>query len=388
MNSAPLPPILSFDAATFMEHASMMSREHILTRLAKKTLVLHSTPPQGRHQKTHKAGYAKLQDNLYHYSNPALLPKVYRSAKLENIFSRLRSLHRRTVLSNISNSKLPPILYLWHPEFSNEIGRYNEALVIYHIYDDYPNLPEASPDLADKEIEILKKADIVFCANKSLIEAREKVVPREYIHLPQGVDFSAFLNSYQNINQPPDIADIPHPRIGYIGRINKKVNLDLIDKITTSRNKWNFVFIGPLDREVSSSKEISNLKNTGNTHFLGAKDYKNVPDYWHAIDIAIIPYNHEPGQWAFYGSPLKLQEAFAAGICVVISPLNEAQAYGSLIKVAETPEQWITAIESALSEIGDEVKIKERTDYAAKNSWDSRVSLIENTIRFNLDQQK
>lgn len=388
MKSSSLPPILSFDAATFMEHASMMSREHILTRLAKKTLVLHSTPPQGRHQNSIKEGYAKLQDNLYHYSNPALLPKVYRSAKLENFFSKLRSFHRRALLSNVSNSKSPPILYLWHPEFSNEIGRYNEALVIYHIYDDYPNLPGATPDVAAKEIEILKKADIVFCANKSLIEAREKLVPREYIHLPQGVDYSGFINSSQNINQPLDIADIPHPRIGYIGRMNKKVNLNLIEKITTVKNKWNFVFIGPLDREVSSSKEISNLKNTSNTYFLGAKDYKNVPDYWHAIDVAIIPYNHEPGQWAFYGSPLKLQEAFAAGKCVVISPLNEAQAYGSLIKVAETPEQWIAAIESALNEICDEDKIKVRTDYAAKNSWDSRVSLIENTIRFNLEKQK
>lgn len=388
MNSTLLPPILSFDAATFMEHASMMSREHILTRLAQKTLVLHSTPPQGRHQNSNRAGYTKIQNNLYHYINPPLLPKIYRSTWLENTFSKLRSVHRKTLLSKLSEKNESPILYIWHPVFSNEIGRYNESLVIYHIYDDYPNLPGATQDLVNKEIDILKKADIVFCANKSLIEAREKIVPRKYIHLPQGVDFSAFSKSLENISQPYDIATINHPRIGYIGRINKKVNFDLIDKIAAKKTTWNFIFVGPLDREVANATEIKSLNSKSNTHFLGPKDYKNVPDYWNAIDIAIIPYNHEPGQWAFYGSPLKLQEAFAAGKCVVISPLNEAKAYGELIKVAETSEHWINAIEIALTETGDEKKINERVDYAARNSWDSRVSFIEETIRCNLNKPK
>ena len=359
----------------------MMSREHVLTRLAQETLVLHSTPPLGRHMPAPTGGVREVSPNLYHYTNPAGLPRLYRSVIGESVLSRLRSRHRRSLLSTLDPSRTKPILYLWHPEFAAEIGRYGECLVVYHIYDDYPNLPGADDTLAEKEIAILKVADVVFCANESLIAARKKVVARDYIHLPQGVDYRLFQEACEKDDVLQlDIDEIPTPRIGYIGRVNKKVDLALVHAIASRRPEWNVVFVGPVDANPELSADLSGLKQLGNVHFLGAKPFNEVPRYWMALDVAIIPYRHEPGQWAFYGSPLKLQESFAAGKGVVISPLNEAKAYGNLIRVAEGADSWIAAIEASIEEKDDASKIKDRIDFASRNSWESRVERIKTEI--------
>lgn len=359
----------------------MMSREHILTRLAKETVVLHSTPPLGRHITAPAGGKVEVSVNLYHYTNPCYLPKLYRSATSERLLSRLRSVHRRRLLSSFDKSGRKPVLYLWHPEFAEEIGRYGECMVIYHMYDDYPNLPGASNDWAAKELEILKVADVVFCANKSLIEARKKVIDRDYIHLPQGVDFQLFQKAFHKVGASRlDIDEISRPRVGYIGRVNKKMDLELVRAVATKRPEWNFTFVGPVDGDRGLENDLSSLKQLPNVHFLGPKPFEEVPLYWCALDVAIIPYRHEPGQWAFFGSPLKLQESFAAGKTVVISPLNEASAYGTLIRVAEGVDDWIDAIDQSLQEAADTEKRERRINFASKNSWESRVDLIRNEV--------
>ncbi|MBS1157315.1 MAG: family glycosyltransferase [Proteobacteria bacterium] len=376
-----LPPILSFDAATFMEHASMMSREHILTRLAKETVVLHSTPPLGRNITAPKRGMVEASQNLYHYTNPGYLPRLYRSAVGERFFSRLRSLHRRYLLSTLGQTDIKPILYIWHPEFVDEIGRYGECMVVYHIYDDYPNLPGASDNLVAKELEILNVADIVFGANQSLIDARKKIVARDYIHLPQGVDFQLFQEASQLGELPKiDIEEISGPRVGYIGRVNKKVDLALVHAIAKRRPEWNFTFVGPVDSDPELALDLDRIRQLKNVYFLGPKPFKDVPRYWMALDVAIIPYRHEPGQWAFFGSPLKLQESFAAGKGVVISPLNETKAYENLIRVAEGENAWIDAIDALIKEKGDASKEKARIEFASGNSWESRVERIKREI--------
>ncbi len=350
----------------------MMSREHLLTRLAQQHLVIHSTPPQDRHHPAPSGGYRSIGEKLYHYTNPWYLPRVYKSTYANEWLSRTRSHHRRWLLRKIGESA-PPILYLWHPIFSNEIGRYGEKLVVYHIYDDYLNLPGSAPDLEAREKHILRNADLVFVANEALLETRKKLVDREYIHLPHGVDVELFETARLRAGTgPSDLASVPHPRLGYMGRINAKVNLELVHHVACNRPAWSFVFVGPVDTDESDSSLLSKLRALPNVYILGARPYEEIASYWMQIDVAIIPYRHVEGQWAFFGSPLKLREAFAADKPVVISPLRDAQSYGDLLMTAKSGEDWLRCIEYALRSASDPDLSEKRRAYARGNSWIAR----------------
>lgn len=373
-------PILSFDFSTFMEHASMMSREHILTRLSSKHFVIHSTPPEGRHIKKKWNGAVHINNNLYHYTNPWYLPRIYRFKIIDLLFTLLRTKHRKRFLRNFGQQS-KPILYLWHPSFWKEIGQYDEQLIIYHIYDDYHNLPNSNSDLIEAEICILQKADLVLVANESLLNERKAVVEREYLHFPQGVDFSIFEKARSDLMViPDDMATIAEPRIGYIGRINEKVDVQLLIKMAESRPDWNFVMVGPVDESPKISSEIYALRRFHNVHFLGRKSFQDIAKYWLNIDVAIVPYQTRSGQWAEYGSPLKLREALAAAKPVVTSQLSDAESFGRLVRTAQTFDEWLIQIGIALDSKADEDLINASLQYAKYNSWDARVDMLENLL--------
>ena len=379
----PLPthPILSFDFNTFMEHGSMMSREHVLLRLAKSHLILHSTPPSGREVAPKNGGLTKIADNLYHYTNPRFLPKLYRPRFLARLVDRLRSTHRRRTIAKLGGKTLP-ILYIWHPEFAAEIDRYDHVLTVYHIYDDYPTLNGTHPDLEAKEITLLKKADVVFVINKSLIEKKRKLVERDYIHLPQAVDFDLFELARKTKAPPPsDISAIGAPRLGYIGRINEKVDLDLTLQLAQKRNDWSFVFVGPVNTTPALSDVINRLKEKPNVHFLGTKDFSEIANYWNCIDVAIVPYRVEPGQWAHFGSPLKLREAFAAGKPVVSTPLSDVQEFEGLALTASSVAEWEARIEESLAQSEDTTLKAKMLDLARQNSWTARTEMISKIMQ-------
>ncbi len=359
----------------------MMSREHVLLRLAKKHLILHSTPPSGREVEPKNGGLTKIAENLYHYTNPRFLPKLYHPEFLVHLVDRVRSIHRRRTLLRLGG-RTPPILYIWHPEFATEIDRYDHALSVYHIYDDYPTLNGTHPDLEEKEISLLKKADVVFVINKSLIEKKRKLVDREYIHLPQAVDFDIFdLARKSKKLAPADISKIETPRLGYIGRINEKVDLSLIVKLALKRSDWSFVFVGPVNSTPAIADLIHRLEQTPNVHFLGTKDFSEIANYWNCIDVAIVPYRVEPGQWAHFGSPLKLREAFAAGKPVVSTPLSDVKEFEGLALTASSTCEWEARIEDALEIRKDSKLTTKMIDLARQNSWGARTEMISKVFQ-------
>ncbi|HBG95699.1 MAG TPA: hypothetical protein DDY14_10360 [Chromatiaceae bacterium] len=378
--------VVSFDANSFMEPGSMMSREQILTRMARHNVVIHSTPPSGRHVPVPPSGLSKVGDNLYCYSNPSWLPRIYRWPAVDRFANRLRSLHRRNLIRSRAGN-LPRVIYLWHPLFIDEVNRYQRSLLVYHIYDDYAGLPNAAAETARQERKALEQADLVFVANAQLLRDRQRTFDRPYIHLPQGVDFEAFERVRKGTRQPtPELENIRPPRIGYVGRLNDKVDLDLVLQLARARPNYSFVFIGPVEhRELGSRAET--LAQCRNVHFLGPQDYGKVPSCLSQIDVAIVPYRQEPGQWAFYGSPLKLREALAAGKPVIASSISDVDAFGDLVRSARGVEDWLAQIDQALTEGTDRACVTAKIDYARRNSWDARVSLIDSLIREHLSQQ-
>ena len=79
---------------------------------------------------------------------------------------------------------------------------------------------------------------------------------------PFAVNFKEFENVRLNGDNIPDqLRNIKRPIIGYVGGIHKWVDQGLVRNLAERHLECSFVFLGPIQTDVS---RLSNLKNRGN----------------------------------------------------------------------------------------------------------------------------
>jgi glycosyltransferase involved in cell wall biosynthesis len=82
-------------------------------------------------------------------------------------------------------------------------------------------------------------------------------------------------------------------------------------------------------------------------HFLGRRPYADLPAYCKSFDVGLIPFKLNDLTRAV--NPIKLREYLAAGLPVVSTPLPEVLACNGYAHTAQGPDNFLTAIASALS---------------------------------------
>ena len=79
--------------------------------------------------------------------------------------------------------------------------------------------------MLEHEARLLQRADVVFTGGYSLYEAKRH--RHRNVHLfPSSVDVAHFAQRARAAPDPPDQAPIPHPRIGYYGVLDERIDLD------------------------------------------------------------------------------------------------------------------------------------------------------------------
>jgi UDP-galactopyranose mutase len=189
------------------------------------------------------------------------------------------------------------------------------------------------------------------------------------------IDAAHFREARNKTDEPADQKQIPHPRLGYYGVIDERIDIDLLGKIAELRPEWQFVMIGPV---VKISDE--DLPRRENIHYLGGKDYKELPDYLAGWDVALMPF--AMNESTKFISPTKTPEYLAAGKPVVSTPIRDVvRPYGekNLVRIAATAEEFVEACEKALQE-DRETKTAEADRFLAEISWDKTWSQMANLI--------
>ena len=142
----------------------------------------------------------------------------------------------------------------------------------------------ASPELPVWEAELMRVADVVFTGGLSLHEARKD--RHTNIHcLPSGVDLAHFMTARVALEEPNDQAHLPRPVLGYFGVIDERLNLQLLAEIAALRPRWNIVMIGPV-----AKLHPDELPSAANIHWLGGKDYDDLPSYLSHWNVALMPF--------------------------------------------------------------------------------------------------
>lgn len=355
----------------------------VLAGLSQRQTVLHVLPhfyvrEDGLrlNERISRSGIRVVGENLFEYQPPWFLPGNYRFPAINDAVQDIGTRLVGKLARKLGCRR--PILYIWHPTFARMVGKFGESVVCYHVYDDFYGYKGGSPEdrklIRELDESVLARADVVFAASRKLFS--DLLKKHSNVHLvPNGVDFGLFASAASDVRIPLDLQAVRGPRIGYVGNINIKVDLQLLADIAVARPDWSIVLIGPVNAPGKGMERCMRLQNV---HFLGPKHYQHTPQYVAGLDVCIMPYVLDG--WVLSGYPLKMHEYLAAGKPVVSSDLDSVREFERVVRIAHSLEGWIEHIECELASYpSGQGAIRQRV--AQQNSWQQRVMCIEKAIK-------
>jgi UDP-galactopyranose mutase len=250
---------------------------------------------------------------------------------------------------------------------------------------------DAPPELTELEREMFNIADVVFTGGQSLFESKRQQHKGVYL-FPSSIDTAHFAKARRTIEDPEDQKDIPHPRLGFYGVIDERLDLELLGKVAELRPNWHFVIIGPVVKI-----DPATLPRPANIHYLGGKSYQELPMYLAGWDVAMMPFARNES--TRFISPTKTPEYLAGGKPVVSTSIKDVvRTYGhqGLAYISNTPADFVAASEFAMrisqQPTYQRAWLKRVDEFLSTNSWDhtwSRMSdLIASAIQARSDSGK
>mgnify|MGYP001765450629 CR=1 FL=1 len=304
-----------------------------------------------------------------------LRPRLPNALGAKEAFATLATLLREALAAF---SPVAPLAWFYTPQMlplADEIGL-GASLVVYDCMDELSAFRFADPHLCDREADLLQRADVVFTGGLSLYEAKKS--RHDNIHaFPSSVDHAHFASARAGLADPPDQAALPRPRIGYYGVIDERLDLELIAAVAAARPDYAFVFVGP-----AVKVDPSELPRAPNIHYLGFKDYAELPAYLSNWSVASMPF--AMNEATRFISPTKTLEYLAGGKPVVSTPVRDVvRQHGALraVKIAADAAGYVRAIDRALEGASDDAWRQEADAHLAGTSWESAYQSMESVIR-------
>jgi len=326
-------------------------------------------------------GPRKVAENLWVWTPPPLLLHLGLSRFSDKLdLAQMR----RSVNSAVKKLGFKDfIIWSWNPTFFEGRPEIGERLVCLDCNDRVaPVAPRIKRKrMEDIEYSFAEAADLVFATAPALVERFSSI--RKDVHLfPSGVDTATFSRARDTRTQPArDIEGLSKPVIGYIGVLDgNRLDMELLFNLAEARPSWSFSFVGP-----EWDRSCEKLKNLPNCHFHGKKTPDELPGYLKIFDVALIPF--KVSEFSSYSFPTKTFEYFAAGTPVVSSPIPALESFVPLLRLATTPAEYLTAIESLLEEEPDHLR-NERIECAENRTWVARLRDTSKLVIEALEQTK
>ncbi len=330
--------------------------QHLLSRFAKERNVYFFEEPIFDDEPT-RLDVSRREDNLF-----VLVPHISHADRAHRNVAEIE----REMLDNFINAEKIDDFVLWFytPMAMDFSAHLEPAATVFDCMDELSAFKFAPPELIENEKRLLEKADLVFTGGQSLYEAKKDKHANVYA-FPSSIDTKHF-NQARNITKAPaDEQSIPHPRFGFCGVIDERMDIELLGQMAELRPDWHFVMIGPV---VKIAEE--DLPRRDNIHYLGGKNYQDLPAYLAGWDVALMQF--AMNESTKYISPTKTPEYLAAGLPVVSTPIRDVvRPYGELglVHIASTAEEFVVACEKALAE-DKSARLQTADEFLSHNSWD------------------
>ena len=240
-------------------------------------------------------------------------------------------------------------------------------VAVYDCMDDLASFRNAEADIHRREANLLEDVALVTTGGFSMYQSRKDRHPNVHC-FPSGVDIAHYRQVQDPATTVPEsVSVLPHPRLGYFGVLDERIDWPMIGELAARRPEWHWVMVGPF-----AKVEASELPSAPNIHYLGHQAYTDLPRFLKGFDIATMPF--ALNEATRFISPTKTLEYLAGGKPVVSSSVPDVVAfYQGIVYIVDGADGWIAAIEEVLA--SSEEERAARYERAAvpleQSSWDS-----------------
>lgn len=198
----------------------------------------------------------------------------------------------------------------------------------------HPQMEKYSDIIKRNYMLINNKADVIVTVSEAL---KQMFNNRDNVYwIPNGVDVNYFSNGLKEIGN--------HVNIGYVGKIQERVDFDLVEKCLELYPDYIFSFAGPI---YAQKQKINKLKlKYKNFVILGDIHYSKLPTFLKTIDIAIIP--HKVDSFTQSMNPLKVYEYLAAGKPVITTDIAGVSNISKYIYISKNYQEFTNNIKKVL----------------------------------------
>jgi glycosyltransferase involved in cell wall biosynthesis len=249
-------------------------------------------------------------------------------------------------------------------------GHLNESAIVYDCMDQLSQFRGAPAELVRRERELLAIANVVFAGGPKICEEKRQYNSNCY-SVGCGVDVAHFAKANDPLTSAPaDIATLPRPVFGYIGVVDERLDYELIGALADANSEGSVVMVGPWTKvDRSAFPERRNL------HWLGARDYNELPRYAKRFDVCLMPF--AVNEATEFINPTKALEYMATGRPIVSTPIQDVvRQFEDIVKIAGTTGEFVAACRRA-AECPNRVGVRRGLKVASWNSWESIVEKLE-----------
>lgn len=360
-------------------------KQQVMSRLPKSNKILYVEPPVTlispfkdpdtlSKWKMWFKGIRKLNENIYLYSPPVILPFGNKYRFINRINQWWISFFLKQIISRLNLQN--PIVWTYMPNSGDLVDTLGERqLLVYDCVDEHSEYTGFinKDTMTSMERDLMGKCNLVFVTAQGLYNSKKDYASEIYFS-PNAANVELFMKAQDpSTPVPAEIADIPKPIVGFVGVIQDWIDLDLVKKAAVHYPDYSFVMVGP----VAAGIDVSELKALPNVHFLGRKNVEALPGYIKAFDVCINPF--KLNELTDKVSPLKFYEYLASGKPIVSVDMPGVGSFADIVEIADNPDKFIKLIDAAIKEETPE-KLKLRLERARENSWESRVEFMSTKI--------
>ena len=254
------------------------------------------------------------------------------------------------------------------------LGAFNEIGVVYDCMDELSQFRFAHPDLPRRERLLLANADVVFTGGYRLFESKRRYHANVHF-FGCGVDVAHFSKARSDSTLvPADVANLRSPVFGYFGVIDERVDYDLVARLAEGSPEASIVMVGPVVKV-----DPATLPRAANIHWLGQRDYSQLPGYVKAFTTCLMPF--ALNEATEFINPTKTLEYMAAGKPIVSTAVADVvRNFTPVVRVARSSEEFI-ALASQVAKDPDAGLIAKGLKQAGAASWESIVAQMRRLIQ-------
>jgi glycosyltransferase involved in cell wall biosynthesis len=252
---------------------------------------------------------------------------------------------------------------------SQLIRHFKPNKVVVDVVDDHRAWPGQSESekqsLTNNYREILSLADMAFANCEPVRQSMQEFFPAIRM-VPNGCDSNPPNEEPHNSVEFNAFRSWPGRTIGYIGNLEKKIDIVLLSKLAERFATCQIVLIG----STHTNPDILMLKRYANVRLIGVVPYQQAGAWVSRFDVGLVP--HIKMELTKNMNPLKQFVYLSYNVPVVSTEVSNIEKNSELVHIAASHDDFIMAVAATLERGRPPRDISER--YVAANNWEMRFS--------------